>query len=80
MYADTEEKMLDLVLKQLIGNVKMFLQNRAGDEEIFGLGLEMNHSMEVPSARDRYLYVGERNSGNTFAMIYELLGSATFAG
>lgn len=38
--------------------------------------METSHSVEVPLPSRRFLYVDEKNSGNTSAVSYQLLGNA----
>lgn len=67
-FANTPRKMVELAMKQLIGNDRVFMQRRTVDEFISGHRGEMTKSTEVPRNSERYPCAGEKHSGNSVAM------------
>lgn len=66
-------------MKQLIGNLRVFVQHLAGDEMISGEGGKMSDFVEVLSDSERYTNFNEKNCGNRAAMSLEMFGIAIFA-
>lgn len=78
--AETVGKMLELSMKQLIRNVRVFSQHCERDAVILEKGRDMTQLADVPSIRDIYMCVDRIHSGNTSVMSSELFGTAIFAG
>lgn len=55
-------------MEQLIGNVRAFVQHRAGCKVIYGQGGKKTHVAEAPSISKRYMSV----SGKHFGTISEI--------
>lgn len=51
-----------------MGNVRVLVQHRTGEEAVSGQDGKMNRSVNVFSTSETYLYVDEKYSGNIFTM------------
>lgn len=68
LYANTQGNLLELAMEQLNGNVRVFLNHRAGDEARSGRGVEMKHLVEVSASTEGHMCVDRKNSENKSAM------------
>lgn len=76
LYAGGDQLMLRLASEEVIGYIRVIEQHRVGDEVKSGQSGEATYLIEVPSTSKRYMFVDGKDSGNKFAMSWELLQTA----
>lgn len=61
MYVDIQKRMLEIILKETIGNVRVLEEHWVADEMMYGDGGEIIYLVEVPLIIETYLRVDVMN-------------------